>query len=183
MGLKCEVHSARHFLGVNFWSMDFLGFFISAPFDNPRHLKSGVLLPHPPNPPPHLGLWRPGMRTRTSTAREQDLIVSPCHYATRAIFSFVGQWIYLHDCPLLLLELLFLFILEFIFSLTISCRQSARVVGLPRVTLCNAISTHVNSTSTRRARGDFPVVCLHFCGNEDQQGHKVQEHIVDLIIY
>ena len=32
----------------------------------------------------------------------------PCHYATRAIFSFVGQWIYLGDCHLLLLELLFL---------------------------------------------------------------------------
>ena len=51
------------------------------------------------------------------------------------------------------------------------------------VMLCNAISTHIlNSTSTRlvtrRARGDFAVVCLSFCGNEDKQGHKVQTNIL-----
>ena len=34
--------SAWDFLGVNFWSRDFFGSWLLAPFDHPRHLKSRV---------------------------------------------------------------------------------------------------------------------------------------------
>ena len=40
---------AWDFLGVNFWSRDFFGSWILAPFDHPRHLKSRV----PPLGPGH----------------------------------------------------------------------------------------------------------------------------------
>ena len=42
-------NSAWKVLGVNFWSMDFFGFWFLPQFHHPRHLKSGV------PPPPTLG--------------------------------------------------------------------------------------------------------------------------------
>ena len=45
--------------------------------------------------------------------------------------------------------------------------------------LCNAFSTHVTTfLDTRRVRQGFAAVCLSFCGNEDNQGRKIQTKIL-----